>query len=314
VDMTMLAFFLFFFCMTISRILGGGFEFSAQSPAGTWRWKVTSNNQGGSQQRFQVQDIFSPYGKLGQVDLPIPESIFTSIAESLESLKEQLKPELLLTSDSSLSVTITEGDASIILPNITFMNVGAMGSSMDAFITTDSPSFIPIRSSVLNVGKNEFGTFSVRLDPTLLLADGSPYSANASIAYTSSDVITNVEYTVNVLPKPQIALDRYNLTFAFDSATSVVTGAQAIVVTNAGPSDSLLSATVEKTTNSSSSWTSLVVPVMKDIPATYSESFMVSVNLAKAPRIPGYYQESIIIKSPNASNSPVVLGVLLVVT
>lgn len=297
----------------MANTIGGGFFFSVESVGGTWTWSVQTNNRAGANQKFTVGNINTPFGELGKVSIPIPDDVIDGFTSSLDQVRNQLKPTLYLNSPSVINLTVDEGDSRVNIPDISFSNVGAIGSFMDTFISTDSYWLVPNRTSVIGVPKNGSASVSGLVYSDTLFAVGSPYTGHISLSYTGSDDETLVTYNIAVRPKPIIQLDIYSVGFSYDLYYSTGSGAIGVNVTNAGPLGSLLSLSVVKSINKSP-WLVITGADMIDIESGNISSVMLSLDTSKITRVPGLYQEVLVFKPENPSVDQVVIPVNLTVT
>jgi hypothetical protein len=290
--------------------------FSLSSVGGTWSWTVRSNNVYGGSQLYQVDEILTPWGRLSDVESPIPADVVEAMAASISDLRGQLAPLLSLVQGvSSFNVTVTEGDSVSSAASVLVQNSGAFGSFMTATGTPSAPWLSVDPSSLSGVPRGGQGTFNVRVIPSTLLSNSSPYvgTVNLQDNRTPSTVIP-LTFVVTVLPKPAISLSVTDVTFTFSLSTmtsGMSTGT--VTVTNAGPPNSLLNFTVGKL-NNCSPW--LVVSPTSGGPLAVGGSSDLSLSLttANVPGIPGVYTETVQVSSTTASNSPKTFTVQLVVT
>lgn len=293
-------------------VSGGGFEFEVMSVGGRWRWKVTANNVIGAGQMFYVSDIQTPFGRLYEVDTPIPGVVVSSMADSLSQFQQQLTPLLQVIGSSTISSTVTEGDPITDIGIASFTNAGAFGSFMSVTASPDSPWISSIPSHIPGIGKNQIRQTSVRVNPGIMLSSASPYSGIVSLQDDRGNVVS-ISIGVTVLPKPFISVNLSTIIFTFDLVTQVPSGTQTVIVTNSGPATSILKYSLSKIQNTSP-WLVFSPSSGGPISSLDSSSFGLSLLTSSVPRIAGTYTDTIRVSSLNASNSPVNISVQLVVS
>ena len=295
-------------------VSGGGFDFDLCSVGGRWKWKVIANNVVGAGQLFYVTDIWTPFGRLPDVDVPIPGDVVSAMAESLVQFQQQLAPLLALSGPSSFSVTVTEGDSTYEIGDATFTNVGAFGSFMNVTATPSAPWESVSPSFVSGIGKNQSSHVTIRVNPAVMLSSSSPYQGFVNLQDNRVPAtVLPVQVNVTVLPRPSIAVSSATITLTFDLNTQAPGGAQALVVTNSGPLTSLLTYTLSKIQNVSP-WLAFTPQGDGPIQSGATSSVTVSVVTSGVPRIAGTYTDTIKINSGNASNAPVLVVVNLIVS
>lgn len=294
-------------------ITTGGFTFTTYSVGGKWSWMVQSNNIQNASQIFQVTDITSPFGKLGDVHLPIPGDVVISMAESLSQYQQQLTPFLSLVSPaiSVFSATVTEGDPITFITNVLIQNSGAFGSYMTATSTPNSPWLISSPSTIAGIGKNNQGTFAISSNPGLLLATGSPFTGYINL---SDGINSPIPITINltVLPRPVFSVAPLSISFNYSLSLLSHNSPQVLTVTNSGPATSLLNFTVAKVQNNSP-WLSFTPLVAGPVMSAASVNITFSLNTISIPLSVGVYQETIKLNSLNAANNPISVVVTLTV-
>jgi hypothetical protein len=298
--------------MITPNVAGGGYYFQISSEAGKWSWKVSANNIRSVGQYFYVSEINSPFGRLVDVDYPIPGDVVDAIYESLQSFKSQLDPALSLTSSSSVSVTVSEGDANFQGGPITFVNSGAFGSMLCVTATPNVPWLVPVPSVVSGIGKNQSGGLSYRIINQDLLSDSSPYSALLNLQSNSSAPPVSVSFSVNVLPRPVTSLNVQYLSFTYTLATQSATLPQTFTITNVGPIGSLLNYVITKAAENAP-WCTFSPSAGGPLSSGQSQQVTVTVGSLGIPWVPANYSTTLVINSRNSSNGPQVVVVNLTV-
>lgn len=299
-----------------TTVSGGSFGFNLVSVGGTWSWTVRANNVYGGSQLYQVADVISPWGRLSDVDSPIPGDVVTAMAGSILDVQGQLAPLLSLVQGiSSFMVTVTEGDPPMDVTTVPVQNSGAFGSFMTA-TATPGASWLSSNPSFLKaLGKSEQGTFTIRVAPATLLANGSPYSGivNLQDNRVPSTVIP-ISILVTVLPRPAFSLSSTNVGLTYSLATMTTgVGNGTVLVTNGGPVNSLLNFSVGKV-NNCSAWLQVSPLIAGPLASGGSSLLTFTLVPGLVPGIPGSYTETIQVSSTNASNSPQSITVTLTVT
>jgi hypothetical protein len=301
--------------MTSPAIGAGGFTFDLDSVGGRWFWTVQANNIQGSSQLYQVTDIRSPFGRFVDVDLPLPGDVVAAMASTLAQFQLQLAPLISLVSPgtSTFSITVTEGDPNSVVAIVPFQNSGAFGSFLTATATPSVPWLSANPPIIAGLNQNQQGQFTITILPATLLASGSPYTGLVNLQ-DNRITPTSIPITVNVtvLPRPTIATDvtTVNLSYSISGGPG---GAQVCNVSNSGPSGSLLNVTIA-TVQSKPPWLAFTPTSIGPLASTASAPITFSVVNAGVPLITGTYQVTMIITSPNATDSPVYVLVNLVVS
>jgi len=299
-----------------SSISSGGFTFDLDSIGGKWYWTVQADNIHGVNQLYKVINIMSPFGRLYDVETPIPGDVVSAMAETLQQVQDQLAPLLFIVSPSNpnFNLTVTEGEAGSIVGTIVFQNSGAFGSFLTATATSSVPWLQANPTTVVGLNKNEQGQFTININPALLLATGSPYSGTITLQDNRQvPTVTVFNFGVIVLPKPVIATDTTTVGLTYSINLAASGGSQQVQVSNAGLSGSILNASVAKVQNTSP-WLQFVPISVGPLASLASTPVTFSVINAAVPMTPGTYTETVLVYSAMASNISVTLVVSLVVT
>jgi len=212
------------------------------------------------------------------------------------------------------NVIITEGDPDEEVGSVTVQNSGAFGSFMGVTATPSAPWLTVSPSSAQGVGRGETVTFDLSISTATLLASGSPYAGVVNLQdYRSSPTVIPITVTVTVLPRPVITTSPSQIDLTYVLSTSTAGPPKVMALSNSGPTGSQLDYTIAKL-NNNSPWLSISPLSGGPLAAGDSEQITFSVVSSQAPAVPGTYQETVRISSPNASNSPVDVVVQLVVT
>ncbi len=300
--------------MPTPSVMGGGFTYTLESVGGKWSWKIVSNTILSATQYFYVSDIYTPFGKLSDVDSPIPSDVVSAMWESLNQFIQQLSPTLSVTSSTTLNYTVSEGTGLSEFDGITFTNTGAVGSVMNVAITGSLPWLSASPSSVTGIQKNGVGSTKVRVNSNDLMSTNSPY-----VGYLSVQNLSNVSQTVpvsvnvNVLPRPTILLSNSRVTFTSNTLFQSHDGPQDLYISNMGPLTSVLNYKVSKAQNSSP-WLKVTPTAGGALGSGIQETVTLSLVSQCLPIIPGEYTETLVFTSVNATNTPQVVVVNLIVT
>lgn len=303
-----------------SQISQGGFTFSKVSVGGWWRWTIEANNTQGANQQYYVRDINTPFGRITDgVDIPIPGDVVIDMANSLAQFQQQLSPLIALASgqQTTLNVTITQCDPASSIGSVNFINAGAFGSFMTASATPTVPWISATPTVIAGIGQNQPGQFTVMVDPSMLLSSNSPYSGVLNLQ-DNRQIPTVIPITMNitVLPQPIISTNPSfpnSVSFNWNLLTASGNSPQSLIVSNSGPSTSILNFTVAKV-NNNSPWLSFSPASGYNIQSGSQLSISLCLNPYGIPQIDGEYFETLLISSPNAFNSPLAVQVTLTVS
>lgn len=297
-----------------SYVSGGGFEFSICSVGGNWTWKVVVSNIKKYGQTASITDINTPFGKLYDVNSPIPSEVITAMYESMVEFRSQLDPMLQLVSPTHFIFTVTEGDPIANVGDIIFTNAGAFGSFMNVSASPGASWLIVNPPSVLGIGKNVQGRTNVQVNPATLLSANTPYITSVNLQDNSNTpTAVTVPVTINVLPKPQITTSINTVNLTYDLTSQIPGGPVTVTVTNSGPLTSILNFTLAKIQNISP-WLLISPTYGGPLNSGDSSPILFSVIPSGVPQIAGLYSETVKVVSSNASNSPVLITVNLTVT
>lgn len=274
---------------------------------------MSASSLQGPGQSYQVQDILTPYGPMNVAAIPLPAAVVQSMAQSITDVQDQIKPLMTLVStQTSFSLGITEGDSNSSVGSIQIRNDGGFGSSLSAVATADVQWLTVSTPEIQNIARGETASFSINLVTDNLLSSQSPYVGHVNIQNvddTSSVITTTV--SVVVLPRPAISVNTQNVDFTW----SILTPAAApyyMTVSNSGPGSSSLNFSASKLTDSS--WLDVSPASAGPLAAGEESSVVLSIVGASIPSIVGVYTETVRLSSVNASNSPVDVTVTLTVT
>lgn len=302
--------------MTLSaaHIQTQDFKFRYQVPTGVWRW-TTRLDVSGSSPTFSVVDIVSPYGLLRD-SMPIPGVVIQAMSESIDKIKQNFPPSILLGPPTTLEFEVDEGRGFSDLQSVLITNDGTFGSILSASLAS-SASYMTVAPAVVgNLAANETGSFDVAVDSTTLTALDSPYVETVTIQDPNApDSPQTVSVTIVVRPKGTLSFSPSTVNF---SVSKPLSGAyppipnQQFTLTNTGPSGSVLQFQIQRLTDCSSNWLVGFAPVTGTLDS--GESQVVTVQVAPDTNLlPGIYQETLRV-SAYSTNSYVDVPIQLVIT
>jgi hypothetical protein len=299
--------------MTTNIVAGGGFKFSIQSIGGMWSWLVAIDNIPNAGQRTQVKDIQSPFGSFVRANIPLPGDVILAMADSLSDFQQQLAPRVLLISPASFAFTVTEGDPIVDATTIIFQNIGALGSYMNEYSIPDVPWLSSNPPNVIGIGKNQQGQTDIQIIPASMLASSSPYTGHINIQDNANPPnIVPATFNVTVLPRPTVGLSIDHIDLIYYMSTHSPGGPQEIVVTNTGPSGSILNFNLTRVLNQSA-WLNIVPTSGGPLTSGTDVHVVFSVNSSCIPSLPGVYSDTIRINSVNATNTPIDIPVSIAI-
>lgn len=296
-----------------SNLKSHDYQFELAVAAGRWRW-TTRLDVSQSNPIFTVRDVVSPYGLLRD-SVPIPGEVIQAMAESIDELRANFSPHILIGPPSTLTFTVDEGRGFSLPQDVLLTNDGVYGSILGTSLTTSAAYVRVTPAMVGNLALNESGQFQVDVDSRSLLASGSPY--NETIAVQDPAATNNPQslpITIVVRPKATIGATPLLLTF---TVVKPLTGSfpailpQTFVISNSGPAGSVLEYDIKKLTGLSD-WLVGFLPSAGVLASGGSDSISVTV----APpnnMLQGTYTEKLRI-SGYSSNSYIDVDIHLVIT
>lgn len=293
--------------------IGGGFSFNlASSAGGTWQWTVAAMNLQVPSLPYQIQDITTPYGPMNVAAIPLPADVVQAMAQSITDVMNQIKPRMtLVSSQTSFSVGVTEGDPRRSVGAVQIRNDGGFGSFLSASATPDVPWLVVLTPEITGIARGATAQFNFDLVPDALLAAQSPFTGHVTIRdVADATSFITITVTVLVIPRPAINVSTQNVAmlWSVSNATPVV---QYVTVTNSGPGTSNLSFTTTKLTNAP--WLMISPESGGPLPAGTGQTLTFSIRGSSVPQPIGTYTETVRVYSTNASNSPIDIQVTLTV-
>lgn len=289
------------------------YQFEYALAAGKWRW-TTRLDVSLSNPSYSIRDILSPYGLLRD-SIPLPGEIVQAMSASIDELKANFSPRILVGPPSSLVFSVDEGRGFDVAQQVTLTNNGVYGSILGVTVTSPA-SFVRVTpANVGNLAINESGQFQVEVDSTNLLASSSPY--NESLAIQDPAATNNPQalpIVINVRPKATVAAAPLLITFTIAKPLSgpfPSIPVQTFMVQNVGPAGSVLEYTIQKLTGLSP-WLVSFLPALGTLASAGSDTITV---LAQPPSymIQGTYTEKLRV-SGYSSNSYLDVEIHLVIT
>lgn len=288
--------------------------FSTTINGRVWRWK-TRMDVSGATPVFQIIDILTPFGMLRD-GIPLPGEVIQGMSESIDSLKANFKPTILVGPPTSLTFSVDEGRGYSEAQAVLLTNTGTYGSLLSGDLAP-SASYIHVSPSVVgNLATNVTGSFEVQVDSTDLLASSSPYSGSIHI---QDDTATNsprtVPVTIVVRPKALISTDISTVSFTVARPISgpfPPVSSEQFQVSNTGLTGSVLDFQIVRLTGLSQNWLASFSPVYGTLNDGQHQTISVYVSPAEG-LMPGTYEETLRI-SGYSSNEYVDVLVQLVIT
>jgi len=269
----------------------------------------------GLEPTFQIVDIFTPYGFLRD-SIPLPGDVVQSMADSIQTLKESYKPTILLGPPTSLTFDVDEGRGFSLAQTSTVTNSGVFGSLLDASLSSSAP-YVDVSPAVVGgLAPNQYGNFDVAVDSTSLLTSGSPYHATITVQDPrATNTVQTLPVTINVRPKAVIGTSTALVIF---TAARPLSGPfppisdMSFMVTNTGPSGSVLDFQIARLTGLSQNWLSGFTPSSGTLGAAQNQNITVSVAPVEGLYL-GTYEETLRISGYSANDYTDVL-IRLVIT
>jgi len=225
-------------------------------PTGKWRW-TTRLDVSQSSPSYSVRDIVSPFGLLRD-SIPIPGIVVQAMADSIEELRSNFTPSILVGPPSSLIFEVDEGRGYSVPQSVLVTNDGVYGSVLGTSITT-SASYIRVTPTTIGgLAINESGEFTVEVNSTELLFVESPYQETIVVQDPAAgNTPQTIPVRINVRPKATISavptLLVFNVVRPIDGVFPVVPP-QSFVLQNLGPAGSVLEYDIRALTGLCSNW------------------------------------------------------------
>lgn len=297
----------------VSNIRFHDYQFEYPTAVGKWRW-TTRLDVSQANPVYSVRDIQSPYGLLRDT-IPLPGDIVGAMSDSIDELKANFAPHILLGPPSSLSFSTNEGQGFVEAQSVIITNDGVYGSLLGLTLTSSAPYLRITPTTVGNLALNESGQFEVAADSTSLLASGSPY--NTTVVLQDPSATNNplsMPVTVVVRPKATIGSSVTGLIF---NVTKPLSGSfpsvptQTFQVLNIGPAGSELDFDLNKLFGTSD-WLVGFIPVDGSLASSTEATITVQVVVPDSTPA-GTFTEQLRI-SGYSSNSYIDVQIQLVVS
>jgi hypothetical protein len=236
--------------ITASNLQGQDFEYKFAVLQGYWRWKTRMDVSQATPQ-YSVRDVVSPFGLLRD-NVPIPGPVVVAMAASITELQQQFAP-LILNSPTTLTFTVDQGRGFSPPQTVTVTNNGVYGSLLSPVLTTSASYVVATPADLGGLPFNVPAQTAITVDSTNLLATSSPYAATVVVQDpTALNSPQTISLAIVVRPLANIAVSPAILTYY---VTKPLTGpfppipSQYFVLSNTGPTASLLQYEIQKTCN-----------------------------------------------------------------
>jgi hypothetical protein len=297
----------------VSNLKFHDYQFELAVAAGKWRWTtrldVTQSNPA-----YSVRDIKSPFGLLRDT-IPIPGEVVAAMAESIDELRSNFAPNILLGPPTALTFNVDEGRGFGEPVFVLLTNDGVYGSILGVTLTTSAGYVRVTPATVGNLALNESGQFQVEVDATNLLAVSSPYVESITIQDPAAgNTPQSLPVTIVVRPKATVFTNPTILSF---TAVKPLTGpfpsipTQTFTVQNTGPLGSVLDYQIQKLTGLSD-WLTSFLPASGSLASGASATITVTTQPAENLQR-GTYTEKLRV-SGYSSNSSQDVEIHLVIT
>lgn len=297
----------------VSNIKSHDTTFEYSTPAGTWKWR-TRLDVSRSSPVYSVLDIVSPYGLLRD-SIPLPGEVVQAMSDSIEELKANYAPSILVGPPTSVSITADEGRGASDRVTVQLTNGGSYGSILGCTLTPSASWMKVTPAGVGGLALNESGQFQVEVDSTTLVSSESPYAATVTIQDPNATntpvtlpvaVVVRPKAKIQTVPTVRVFTVAKPLSGAFPSIPS-----QSFLVANVGPSGSSLTFEIQKLIGSSD-WLTSFQPTTSTLASGADTSIAVTV-APPSNMLPGTYSEVLRV-SGYSSNSYVDVQIQLVIT
>lgn len=300
--------------VTAANIQSQDFRFQLALASGLWRW-TTRMDVSGLGPTFQVRDIITPFGILRDT-IPLPGDVVQAMSASIDQLKANFAPRILVGPPSSLTFTVDEGRGFSLPQSVVLTNSGVYGSLLDVTLVGSAAYVSVSPPEVGNLASNETGSVNVSVDSTTLLSADSPYSEQVTIQDPdAANTPQLLPITINVRPKATISTDVDHLNF---TVVRPLTGpfpsipTQQFTITNTGPGTSLLDYEIQRLTGLSGDWLASFTPVNASLGSSASQATTVTITPIEGLAV-GVYQETLRV-SGYSTNSFVDVLIQLTIT
>lgn len=278
------------------------YQFEVAVPTGKWRW-TTRLDVSQSNPVYSVRDIISPYGLLRD-SIPLPEVVVKGMADSIEELRSNFSPHILVGPPTSLTFTVDEGRGFSLSQDVILTNDGVFGSVLGMTITSSAAYVRAVPANIGNLAINESGSFDVDVTSTTLVAADSPYNETLTVqdpGATNSPQVIPV--TIVVRPKSTVGCTPTSLSFSVvkplvGDFPSIPT--QNFTVQNLGLSGSILEYEVNKLTGLSD-WLTGITPSSGQLNSGGSEAVTVTVH-PPSNLMQGIYTETLRVAGYSTNN------------
>lgn len=229
--------------MPYANLQTQSYKFELDTSSGRWRWTTVMDVSGASPV-FRVVEIVSPVGRLRD-SIPIPGTVIEAMAASVEEIRSQFPPEILL-GPATLDIYLDEGRGFSEDTVVSLTNTGVFGSLLSVMITADAGYVTTTPAQIGNLLSQETSTFRLAVDSSQLTAADSPYYQTIMVEDPQA---TNspqaVSLTIHVRPLAAISILPSTNKLSF-TVVKPIAGSfppiptQTFTIQNTGPADSIL--------------------------------------------------------------------------
>lgn len=290
------------------------YQFEYSVPNGKWRW-TTRLDVSQSSPTYSIRDIISPYGLLRD-SVPIPGTVVQAMSESIDELRANFVPSILVGPPSSLVFDVDEARGYSAPQTVLLTNDGVYGSILSVSATA-SAGFIRLTpTTVGNLAINESGEITIEVTSKDLLASESPYLETVTIQDpTATNTPQTLPVQVNVRPKATISSTPLTLTFEVVKPLSEdfpTLPTQSFLLQNTGPAGSVLEYDIRALTGLCSGWLRSWLPASGILTSGQSQVVTVTVQ-PPSSMVQGTYSEKLRVIG-YSSNSSLDVEIRLVIS
>lgn len=298
--------------VTAAQLRTQQYQFQQDTTSGRWTW-TTVVDVSGVIPAYRIENIVTPYGLLRDT-VPLPGEIVEAMGDSIETLRTQFQPRILIGPPSTLTFNLDEGRGFSLPQEGLITNNGVFGSLLGTLLTSSAAYVQVSPTQVSNLASNETGSFEVTVDSSGLLALNSPYAATVTVTDPQATNTPQVlPITINVRPKAEISVSQDDLTFTVVKPVSgsfPTVPSQTFEIENTGPAGSVLEWQLQKV--GCAAWLASFGPTSGSLASGETETITVVVAPPTSQSV-GTFTETLRI-SGYSENTSVDVSLQLVVT
>lgn len=298
--------------VTAAQLRTQQYQFQQDTTSGRWTWTTVVDVSGVSP-AYRIENIVTPYGLLRDT-VPLPGEIVEAMGDSIETLRTQFQPRILIGPPSTLTFNLDEGRGFSLPQEGLITNNGVFGSLLGTLLTSSAAYVQVSPTQVSNLASNETGSFEVTVDSSGLLALNSPYAATVTVTDPQATNTPQVlPITINVRPKAEISVSQDDLTFTVVKPVSgsfPTVPSQTFEIENTGPAGSVLEWQLQKV--GCAAWLASFGPTSGSLASGETETITVVVAPPTSQSV-GTFTETLRI-SGYSENTSVDVSLQLVVT